>query len=296
MILCVCPNPSIDTYWWMDAITNGGVNRISKQEPFPGGKGIHVALNIAEMGVEVKLLGIWAGNNGDWIQKECEIRNILCEGINIEGENRKCITVMSNNKAIKNTEFLENGPLITKKDYDLFLSTYKKQLTKCKMVVLSGSWPKGSPVDAYGAFIDAANEQNIPVWIDCSGSLLKESILHKPFGIHLNKDEAAELTGDFEKAKSHLMQYVTQLALTAGKDGLYLISKEKEFHSVFNVDNPISTVGCGDALLAGIAVASYKNLSFETIAKYGAAFGAANCKRTDLGMIYKEDVADLLKL
>ena len=295
MILCVCPNPSIDTYWWLDTISNGGVNRVSKQEPFPGGKGIHVALNIAEMGVDVKLLGIWAGNNGNWIKNECQKRDISCGGITIEGENRTCITVMSENKDIKNTEFLETGPTINAAEYDAFLTVFKENLKESSIVVLSGSWAKGCPKDAYGTFIDAANEQNIPVWIDCSGALLKEALLHKPFGVHVNKDEAIELAGDFTSSKPYFMNYVTQLALTAGKEGLYFISKEVEFHAVFHVEDVVSTVGCGDALLAGIVVASYQNKPFETIARYGAAFGAANCKRADLGMIYKKDVEELLK-
>ena len=71
MLLCLCPNPSIDTYWWMNDIKNGDVTRISKQEPYPGGKAVHVALNITELGEDVMLLGIWGGRKGAWIKNEC---------------------------------------------------------------------------------------------------------------------------------------------------------------------------------------------------------------------------------
>jgi len=80
MILSVCPNPSIDTYAWLDNFESGGVNRIKKLEEYPGGKGVHVALAIAELGGRSKLLANWAGNNGDWIKKECINRNIEISG------------------------------------------------------------------------------------------------------------------------------------------------------------------------------------------------------------------------
>lgn len=294
MILCVCPNPSVDTYWWMEDIKNGAVNRIEKQEPFPGGKGVHVALNIAELNEEVNLLGIWAGYKGDWIREACGKGKVPCFGINVNGENRSCITVRSKNAAIGNTEFLENGPTIFKSDYINYLSVFEMFLHKSNMVVLSGSWPKGAPEDPYGAFIDAAKKSNIPVWLDCSGETLKQAVLHQPFGIHLNKEEARELCRDDEKVKAYFLQHVQQLALTSGRDGLLFYTKEKAVHAVCKVENVISTVGCGDALLAGIAVASVRNYPIVEIAKLGTACGSANCINGDLGMIKLQDVERLL--
>ncbi|CAN5666914.1 1-phosphofructokinase family hexose kinase [soil metagenome] len=294
MILCICPNPSIDTYWWMEDIKNGAVNRVEKQEPFPGGKGVHVALNIAELNEEVNLLGIWAGYKGNWIRENCEWRKVPCFGINIDGENRSCITVRSKNAAIGNTEFLENGPLIVNSDYEHFLSVFEIFLHKCRLVVLSGSWPKGAPEDPYGPFIDAAKKCNIPVWLDCSGETLEQAILHQPFGIHLNKEEASTLCRDDEKVKTYFLQYVQQLALTSGRDGLFFYTKENDVQAVCTVENVVCTVGCGDALLAGIAVASVRNYPVKEIAKLGTACGSANCVNSDLGMIKLQDVERLI--
>lgn len=294
MILCVCPNPSVDTYWWMEDINKGAVNRIEKQEPFPGGKGVHVALNIAELNEEANLLGIWAGYKGDWIRKACEKRKVSCFGINIDGENRSCITVRSKNPAIGNTEFLENGPMISSEDYKQFLSVFEIIVDSCKMVVLSGSWPKGAPADPYGPFIDAAKKRNIPVWLDCSGETLAQAIIHQPFGIHLNKEEAMALCRDVEKVKEYFLQHVQQLALTCGREGLFYYNKDKDVHAVCTVDNVISTVGCGDALLAGIAVACTRNYPLLEIAKLGTACGSANCVNSDLGMFKLQDVERLL--
>jgi tagatose 6-phosphate kinase len=293
MILTVCPNPSVDTYWWMDGIKNSEVNRIIKQEPYPGGKGVHVAFNVAELGQKSILMGIWAGNKGKWIKEQCTALNVLCDGIEVEGDNRTCISVLSNNEAIKNTEFLETGPSINEKQVTEFVECYKKNLPKSKLVILSGSWMLGAPADAYGIFIDEANKMNIPVWIDCSGELLKQSLRHKPFGVHVNKSEALALCSNETDIEKYFLAYVQQLALTVGKEGLYFYTNTEKTHAVCTVEKVKSTVGCGDALLAGIAIATVKKYGFKNIAKYGAACGAANCLRHELGMLYKDDVEAL---
>ena len=69
MILCVCPNPSIDTISWVNQVVPAKINRIAKQKEFPGGKGVHVALAIKEIGERSAVIGFWAGASGSWIKK-----------------------------------------------------------------------------------------------------------------------------------------------------------------------------------------------------------------------------------
>ncbi len=66
MIVCACPNPSIDSLLHCDGWQPGGVNRVRDEQRFPGGKGVHVALALAELGCEVQLVGIWGGPTGTW--------------------------------------------------------------------------------------------------------------------------------------------------------------------------------------------------------------------------------------
>ena len=72
MILCICPNPSLDKFIWLENIHPGKVNRISRQEWYAGGKGVHVALGIAELGEECAVLGFWGGETGRQVKQFCE--------------------------------------------------------------------------------------------------------------------------------------------------------------------------------------------------------------------------------
>lgn len=50
MILSVCPNPSVDTYWNLHGpLHPGKTHRIGSEQRFPGGKGVHVALAVTEL-------------------------------------------------------------------------------------------------------------------------------------------------------------------------------------------------------------------------------------------------------
>lgn len=83
---------------------------MTRIDSFPGGKGTHVALALTVLGNEVSLMGAWAGNQGEWIKKECAAYGVQTLGPIIEGNNRKCYTFRSGNEIVQNTELLEPGP------------------------------------------------------------------------------------------------------------------------------------------------------------------------------------------
>lgn len=72
-MLVVCPNPSIDAYAWFADFKVGEVNRMTRIDSFPGGKGTHVALALTVLGNEVSLMGAWAGNQGEWIKRNVQL-------------------------------------------------------------------------------------------------------------------------------------------------------------------------------------------------------------------------------
>ena len=296
MILSVCPNPSIDCYAWLENLHLGEVNRISKLQEFPGGKGVHVSLAVSELGGASGLFGSWAGGTGSWIKNKCIERNIDISGIELEGTNRKCYTFRSSNSTFSNTEILEPGPYLKDEDWLNFKSVYEKTLETASIVCFSGSWPKNAPEDAYYQLIELSKKQNKKIILDCSGNQLKEALKSSFFGLHLNEHEAYSLCGssDFEVLFEYLKGKVELIALTKGKEGLWMAYKGKTYIANIEIDKVISTVGSGDCLTAGIVWALERNLEPRDIAAYGVACGAANCLNEDLGILRNQDVEKLL--
>lgn len=295
MILCVCPNPSIDSYAWLNEFYLGGVNRIDLLSEYPGGKGTHVAIAVQKLGVSSTLFANWAGNTGKKIQELATSFGLGCEGVNIKGENRKCFTFRSDNSRIQNTELLEPGPEISPKDFSAFCTEFQQHAEKAELICASGSWPNGSPDDAYAQLIRIAKQFNRKLVLDCSGVQLEQALEEKFFGLHINEHEAKTLfdSSDVEEIIRKLKSQVELIALTKGKEGLYLYYNNRLIHANVQIDHVLSTVGSGDCLTGGIAYAASQHLDIEEMARYGVSCGAANCLNEDLGIFNIQDVQKL---
>lgn len=296
MIFSLCPNPSIDTYAWLQGFSAGGVNRITRLKEYPGGKGTHVALALAELGAESKLMGVWAGNAGQWIEKACHDKGVTTTGIEISGNNRKCFTFRAEDPAFDNSELLEPGPEFHPEAWEAFQQRFTSELSKASLVCMSGSWPKNAPSEAYACLVQLAKEQQVKVLLDCTGSQLEAALQEGFFGLHLNEEEAHKLCGStrLEELLKKLDGRVELVALTRGKKGLDLYYKGEVVTASLPLEKVLSTVGSGDCLTAGIAFALEKNWPLNEMAAYGVACGAANCLTEELGMLRREIVEELL--
>lgn len=297
MILCVCPNPSVDIYVWIDAIHAGKVNRSSREKQFPGGKGVHVALACAEMAREVTLLGFWGGPTGDWIRNECRKYGIRDDGIGLSDWSRTCQSFKSDGE-FDDTEILGVGPVITSSHQDKMDDLLQKFIPAVSCVSMSGSWPAGATPDGYARLIEICNRHGKKVFLDCTGEQLSNALPLKPYSIHMNTNEAGVLFGepDPEKGALELSKHCSLAAITAGKDGLFLSDGKEMVHANVTVDQCFSAVGSGDCLVAGLMMAYMDKMDLSDSARLGVACGAANCLRDDLGMLYKQDVENLFGL
>lgn len=297
MILTVCPNPSIDTFAWLQVFRVGEANRIEDIKEFPGGKGTHVAMALNELNSSVSLLGNWAGTNGEWIKSSPQLKGIEVLGTQLRGNNRKCFTFRSHvDKQFDNTELLEPGPEMNDEDWESFLKHFKSALKCCSLVCLSGSWPLGAPEDAYFQLVQLCTKAGKRAILDCSGIQLQNALKGEFFGLHINEHEAEANFGtkNYGEINEQLKNKVSLLAITKGKDGLFLYMDHNYVHANVVLDEVKSTVGSGDCLTAGIAYAVVNELPFNQIAAYGVACGAANCMNENLGMLRLEDVNQLL--
>ncbi|UJP66586.1 1-phosphofructokinase family hexose kinase [Mongoliitalea daihaiensis] len=290
MILVVCPNPSVDTFAVLETLTLGNPNRFSEVKEFPGGKGVHVAFALRELGAKVVLTGFWAGANGSWIKEQCKQIGLEVSGVELEGNTRKCYTIQSMDDKIDHTEFLEPGPMMGAADFNLFISQFEEQVKGAETVVISGSWPVKSPTDATETLVKICNQYNKPVILDCTGVQLENALNRDLTILHLNESEYAVASQELADKLSK----VGILAITKGREGLFLKHQDQMLHGNVKLAQIISSVGSGDCLTAGLALAFTESRSLEEIVRYGVACGAANCLRADLGMLYRQDVESLI--
>jgi len=294
MILTVCPNPSIDTFWTFKSLEKGTSNRSSKETFFPGGKGIHVALALNELGEEVTVLGTWGGASGKWLKNQCLKYNIQTIGPEVEGWSRLCITNKSSTDW-NETELLGSGPKLSKKQVNKFKNIFESYLINKnpKAVVLSGSVPRGFNNNIYYDLINISKKLNVPAYVDASGKLLESTLKAKPFVVHINRHEGKDLSNENNPAyiTRWLSDHCSIAAVTAGRDGLFLGYEDEIFHAYHSIDPSeiTSTVGAGDCLLAGLCMMILNDKSPLNWAKFATACGSANCINPNLGMLKRKD-------
>ncbi|PIB34216.1 hypothetical protein BFP72_01610 [Reichenbachiella sp. 5M10] len=294
-ILVVCPNPAIDVFASVDQFEIGFPNRIKKEKKYPGGKGLHVGMALSELGLNVTIAGFWGGESGQWIKNTCNeyYPNIRFIGPELKQWSRSCYTFKSAGK-FDDTEILGTGPEITTEEYQSFLANIESCLSDANFMVLSGSWPKGSPEDGYAELITTAKKAGINSMLDCTGAQLKYALRAEPYAVHLNRKEITEYYQcDFDNAKKEILLSCELAAITDGSKGLFLLTPSKSYHSLSKIDKVVSTIGAGDCLTAGVVAGISEGLDFQKIANLGAACGAANCMREELGMLYNSDVKTL---
>ncbi len=126
-------------------------------------------------------------------------------------------------------------------------------------LVCAGSLPAGVPVGWYREVIEMAHSNGVPVAIDTSGDALAQSLSAAPDLVKPNVDELAEVTGrvpqtlgDVIDAAQEVRRRGARTVLASlGSDGAILVDDIGAVWGHAPVDRVVSTVGAGDAMLAG---------------------------------------------
>lgn len=290
MILTVTLNPSVDRRYNVEDFEKGGVFRSKETQYTPGGKGINVSKVLSLLGEKPLATGFLGGRAGEYIGESLNALNIENDFVNIDGETRSCIAIISGNSQ---TEVLEAGPSINEDELESFFNNYRKQVKKCKFISISGSLPKGLPLDTYKKLIEIAKEEGRDVLLDSSGQALKLAIEASPFLIKPNEDEIQSLLGkklkgegDIILAGRELLEKGIKIVIVSlGEKGSLVFHKS----DVYKVEVPeielVSPVGSGDSMIAGFAAGLSRDYNLEETIKLAAACGTLNAMEKETGYI-----------
>ena len=123
----------------------------------------------------------------------------------------------------------------------------------------AGSLPAGLPTDWYGEVVESARRRGVFVAVDTSGAPLADSLSAQPDLVKPNVHELAELTGRVSRTLGDVIDAAQEVRTrgartvlaSLGSDGAVLVDDEGALWGHAAVDRVVSTVGAGDAMLAG---------------------------------------------
>ena len=291
MILTITANPSVDISYQLEKFNIDDVTRTSDIEKHAGGKGIHVGYVLKELGTKPVHSGFAGGKLGEFIEEGLENRGQEARFVKIKGDTRNCIAILHEGKQ---TEILEAGPTISKKEEEEFLNKLDQISEGCHIINISGSLPKGLTSDFYKEIIKYAKKHDKFVSVDTSGKTLKDMINaeEKPDLIKPNETEIADVLGrkiEKKDLKEILQEEpfkdIPYIIVSMGKDGAMVKIKDKIYNAKVPKVEAVNPVGSGDSSLAGALFAIDEGKSDEEIIKTSMTCGLLNVLTEEIAHI-----------
>jgi 1-phosphofructokinase len=281
-------NPAIDRTVEIDSFHIDHVNRVKRIRRDIGGKGLNVTKTINAMGGDSKALLVLGGENGAFIRERAHMEGLNILEFSILENTRENIKIVD---PVLNTftDINESGPVLSQETCEALALTLTDAMQPEDWLVISGSAPKGVDGDFYRKVFEHAASINIKIIADVSGPQLKSIIALKPWLIKPNIHELGELFGITISNTSEAVVYARKViqkgvkivVVSMGEDGLLWVDAENAIHANA-VKVPVkSTVGAGDAIVAGLALGLSRDDAPERIIKKSIA--AATCVITSEG-------------
>ncbi len=295
-VLTVTVNPAVDHTVWVPGFRAGAVNRVTREERTPGGKGVNVAAGLAVLDVPVTVTGFLGVENAGLFEAFFAATGITDRFRRVEGPTRTGIKVVDD-QAGATTDI--NFPGFTLTDHDVgALEAAVAELTPPGgWVALTGSLPPSAPPDLYLRLVAAVHAAGGQAAVDTSGPPLAAALTGRPDLVKPNRAELEELSGrplpeldDVQAAAEGLRQQgVGAVVVSLGSDGALFADERGTVVAVPPDVAVISTVGAGDAMVAGLLAARRRQLSPAETAALATA-----CSVATLGVVGPRfDAADV---
>jgi 1-phosphofructokinase family hexose kinase len=304
MILTVTLNAAIDRTVAVPNFRLGHRHRAVESRTVAGGKGINVARALKLLGRPVIAAGFAGGPTGNRLLEQLRTEAVLTDFTRIAAETRINLAVIDPTSG-EQTEINERGPAVSAEEVKTFVTRLGYLADGAKLCVLAGTLPPGAGDDLYARLVKDLSERGVPVVLDAEGEAMLAGLRAGASIVTPNEREAEELVGQEFADRDDLVQGLAELVrLGAGEaaitrpDGCVAAvgeGSERRFLEVRTEPlDPVSTVGSGDAFLAGYVAARYDGRPTDECLAYGVACGAESTQHFGAGSVDRNQVERLL--
>jgi 1-phosphofructokinase len=295
-VVTVTLNPAIDQTLSIPGFAAGQVNRVREIRSNAGGKGVNVASFLADLGVGVVVTGFLGWENASLFETFFERKRIDDRFVRIAGSTRVGIKIVDD-RARQTTDINFPGLTPTTENVDELFHRIEALAAPGGWFVLSGSVPAGMPDGIYAALIESIHDKGGRVVLDTSGPALRKALASGPEVVKPNVEELAELSGRALETpgavraagESLLDRGVRRVVVSMGGAGALFLERGRALLARPPQVTVRSTVGAGDAMVAGIVSAMIGERSLEDAARTATASGAYAVTRIGSGV---EDPAE----
>lgn len=298
MILTVSLSPCIDVNIEVDSLSVGMTHKLINKRTYFTGKTINVAIGLARLGADTFTTGFMYKDNGSLFERELHEEGVPYKFVWNEGrvsENYKFIDRRS-----MLTEIDDVAPEISTEKQDELISFISDLSQKCEVVVVAGNLAKGMTADYYERILSAV-PQGVKKVVDAEGERLLVALKH---GVDLVKPNLDELQrtlnikiknkeGAINACRTLVHMGAKRVLLSLGKNGAIICDKDDSFYCKSINVAMNSTIGAGDAMVAGATRALVRNENLQEILRCGVAAGTASVTSPDSISFTKDKYEDI---
>jgi 1-phosphofructokinase family hexose kinase len=304
VILTVTLNAAIDRTVAVPNFRLGQRHRAIESRTLVGGKGVNVARALKLLGRPVIATGLAGGTVGNRVLERLAEESILADFTRIEGDSRTNLAVVDPTSG-QQTEINERGPQVSADEIERFVEKLLYLAPGASICALAGSIPPGVEPDVYARLIAELRNAGVLTVLDAEGEPMRAGLRAEPAVVVPNVLEAEAAVGhEFNDADDFLLGLNGLLEMGAGEaiitreNGCVAIVGNGVDRRRYEVEieplEPVSTVGSGDAFLAGYLAARYDGSSARECLAHGVACGAESTQHFGAGALDPAEVRRML--
>lgn len=304
LIATLTLNPTLDDAVETVSLIPDDVSPAREVRIDPGGKGINVSRTLHRLRVPTIAYALIAGWSGHRLQDLLAAEGVAHCLSPIPGETRVNLVITT---TADNVQYHLHypGPGVRHEDITLLLADMAALDPKPVFWVLGGSLPPGAPANTYAVAIQQAHRHGIPTILDADREPLRLGVNASPYLIKPNRYELSRLVGQdlttrpamLAAARSVIATHGVQIVLLSlGADGALAIKRQEAWALIPPPVIPVSRVGAGDAMVAGMAKALAAGETLVDAARYAVAVGTAKVLSPGTALAQVDEVQRLQAL
>lgn len=303
MIRVICLNPVVDRVYYIDRFGAGSQYKEIAPQVFAGGKGVNTARVISQLGETCCLYCFLGGANGRLVEEDMRRHGVELHPFYLPAETRTTVNIID--RALgRETEITEPSVPVGRREQEAFLQTLEADLCPGDLVVCSGIPMAGMEPEVYKLVSELAARRGALCALDANSQYLQASFPGRYCFAKPNAAELRELFGEpFGEDEVQTRRLARRMAglgvervlVSTGRTGGVLVHGELCLRAQVP-DLPIrSTIGSGDATVAGFCVGLVRGLDDARALRLAMACGVCNALFSQVGYVEKERVEELME-
>lgn len=300
-IATVTCNPAIDHTVGFDHFQVGEVNRVAWEQCLAGGKGLNVASFLADAGLPVTATGFLGTENPARLEAHLKEKQIRDAFVRVPGATRTNLKLVCEQaRAVTDINFA--GLTVLEEDITQLDRQLDALAQDHEWFVLCGSLPGGLSPQFFRRLVERLQAAGRKVVVDLNGPALQAAVSAHPFAAKPNAAELALHVGQplpteedcLAAAREVQRQGIPWVVVSRGAAGAVFVTADAAVaaqppaHVVVR-----STVGAGDAMVAGLLTAWTQGLSLRDTARLATAFSLAALSRMERSLPLPDELERL---